>query len=84
MLEAHLQSGQIVSFDGRVLEIFQPSQSSGRYHFDQLAAPVLSETADGGCELMLGDVPGLLAFARHELLLARRLVTALAPQSRPS
>jgi hypothetical protein len=84
MLEAHLQSGQIVSFDGRVLEIFQPSQPSGRYHVDQLAAPVLSEKADGGCELMLGDVPGLLAFARHELLLARRLVTALAPQSRPS
>ena len=53
MLEARLQSGQIVSFDGRVLEIFQPSQPSGRYHVDQLSAPALSEKADGGCELML-------------------------------
>ena len=79
MLEAHLESGQIVSFDGRVLEIFDPPASSRRFHVTQLSPPSLSPH-DRGHVL---TVAGGLVFNERELPLARRLCAAIS-SARPA
>jgi hypothetical protein len=74
MLEAHLESGQIVSCDGRVLEIFDPPASSRRFHVTQLSPPSVSQH-DRGHVLIVGDG---LVFTEQELPLARRLCAAIS------
>ena len=74
MLEAHLESGQIVSFDGRVLEIFEPPASSRRFHVTQLSRPSLSQ--HDRCHVL--TVADGLLFSERELPLARRLCAAIS------
>jgi hypothetical protein len=73
MLELRLHSGQIVSFDGRVLEIFGPADGSKRLHIanidaDQTLEPDGSSTvALTACQVRFtcGEAP-----ARDRLLAA--------------
>jgi hypothetical protein len=78
MLELRLQSGPVVAFDGRVLEIFGADAASSRFHIAQLDAPESVETADGARLLSLGDGSVTLAFAREEAPACDRLVAAIA------
>ena len=43
MLELCLRSGTVVSFDGRVLEVFDGADGSRRYHVSDLSTPRLLE-----------------------------------------
>jgi hypothetical protein len=76
VLEARLQSDQIVSFDGRVLEVFEPGGASRRYHADQLGPFELSPVPDGGFRLDVESTT--ISFTPQEAPLARRLLAALA------
>lgn len=62
MLELRLHSGQVIAFDGRVLEVFADGETSRRFHVAQL--PPLEELA--------------LEFAPEEAPARNRLLAALA------
>jgi hypothetical protein len=77
MIEAQLHSGQIVTFDGRVLEIFEAARSSRRHHLAQLAAPRFDGDPEAGYTLTLDGASEELRFAGHELPIAKRLLAAI-------
>jgi hypothetical protein len=77
MLELRLRSGQVVAFDGRVVEVFAERGPSDRFHLDQLDAIEAVEGADGSNTVVLEE--GVtLAFAYEEAPACARLVAALA------
>lgn len=78
MLEVRLRCGQVVSFDGRVLEIFRGDTPSARFHVAQLGAPEPVEVADGSHRLALDGGSVTLEFAREEAPACARLTAALA------
>lgn len=78
MLELRLRSGQVVSFDGRVVEVFAEQEPSRRFHIAQLTAPEPVEAADGARILALENGAVTLSFAREEAPACARLVAAIA------
>jgi hypothetical protein len=78
MLELRLRSGQVVAFDGRVLEVFAEPAPSRRFHIGQLRAPEPVETAGGGRILALENGSVTLSFAREEAPTCARLLAAIA------
>jgi hypothetical protein len=77
MLELRLRSGTIVSFDGRVLEVFDGAGGSRRYHVTGLSAPRLVEAADGTTHIELEEPPLCLPLARSENPACARLIAAI-------
>lgn len=82
MLELQLRSGQVVAFDGRVVEVFTAGETSRRLHISQLANPQLLVAADGVRTLALEDGTVTLAFAREEAPMCARLIATLADAGR--
>ena len=78
MLEVHLRSGQVVAFDGRVVEVFAHGRASRRFHLAQLSALEAVETASGAHEVALEEGAVTLAFAREETPACARLLVAIA------
>jgi hypothetical protein len=78
MVELHLRSGQVVAFDGRVVEVFDAGRPSGRFHLAQLPDLRAVEQADGGQAVALADGSIALAFARGEAPACARLLAAIA------
>jgi hypothetical protein len=77
VLELRLRSGQVVAFDGRVVEVFAAQGSSCRLHIAQLSATESVASTDGGSTLVLGDCAVALSFAREEAPACARLLAAL-------
>ena len=73
MLELCLRSGTIVSFDGRVLEVFDGADGSRRYHVSDLSTPRLLEGPDGTGWIELEEPPLRLTVAREESPACARL-----------
>jgi hypothetical protein len=78
MLEVQLRSGQVVAFDGRVVEVFAENGPSRRFHLAQLDGVEAVDTADGACAVALEDGAVTLAFAREEKPACARLLAAIA------
>ena len=78
MLEVQLRSGQVVAFDGRVVEVFVGHGPSHRFHLAQLGAVDAVDTADGACAVALEDGAVALAFAREERPACARLLAAIS------
>lgn len=78
MLEVHLRSGQVVAFDGRVVEVFSESGPSRRFHLAQLGAVGAVDTTNGACAVALEDGAVTLDFAREERPTCTRLLAAIA------
>jgi hypothetical protein len=78
MLGVRLRSGQVVAFDGRVIEVFVEREPSRRFHLDQLGAIEAVEAEGGGSRVELGDGVVTLAFAREEAPACARLLAAIA------
>jgi hypothetical protein len=78
MLELRLRCGQVVAFDGRVLEVFAEGGPSSRFHLAQLNAIEAVEAAHGGSTVELQDGAVTLAFAREEAPACTRLLAAIA------
>ena len=72
MLELRLRSGQVVAFDGRVLEVFSGGEPSARFHVEQLGAV---EAGDG--EVVLHPDAEPLVFAPGEEPARSRLLAAI-------
>jgi hypothetical protein len=77
MLELRLRSGTVVSFDGRVLEVFDGAGGSRRYHVTGLSAPLLLDGPDGTAHIELEEPPLELPVARSERPACARLVAAI-------
>jgi hypothetical protein len=73
MLELRLRSGQVVAFDGRVLEVFSGDEPSARFHVEQLGA-----VEAGAGEVVLGPGAEPLVFAPGEEPACARLLAAIA------
>jgi len=81
MLEIRLSSDQVVAFDGRVLEVFEATGSSQRFHVEQLEAPALVDDGDG--RALVFAAPRIrLGVGREELPAAKRLLAALEQAGR--
>lgn len=78
MLELRLRSRQVVTFDGRVVEVFSGSGPSCRFHLAQLNAVEAVEVEKGGARVELGGGAVTLAFAPEEAPACARLLTAVA------
>jgi hypothetical protein len=78
MLEVHLRSGQVVAFDGRVVEVFAESGPSRRFHVAQLSVLDAVDAPGGACAVSLEDGVVTLAFAREERPACARLLAAIA------
>jgi len=77
MLELRLSSGQIVSFDGRVVEVFAPDGACSRLHVAHLDA-VRADAADGASTLTLRAGGVRVQFAATESRACQRLLAAIA------
>lgn len=77
MLELRLQSGQVVSFDGRVVEVFSDGAPSSRFHLVQLEVDAV-EAADGSTTIELEDGAVTLGFVPAEAPACARLLAAIA------
>jgi len=77
MLELRLQSGQVVAFDGRVLEVFADGEPSRRFHIEQLPRVEQHESPEG-LTVSLQDGSVTLRFAREEAPTCTRFLSALA------
>ena len=77
MLELRLRSGQVVAFDGRVLEVFADGEPSRRFHVAQLPRVERHESPEG-FTVSLGDGSVTLTFAREEAPTCTRFLSALA------
>jgi hypothetical protein len=78
MLELHLRSGQVVAFDGRVVEVFAEGEPSRRFHLAQLGPLEAVEATGGANEVALEDGTVTLVFARGEAPARTRLLAAIA------
>jgi len=77
MLELNLRSGQVVAFDGRVVEVFVDGEPSRRFHLAQLSAADAVEAADGARTLALDGGIVNISFAREEAPACARLLAAI-------
>jgi len=75
MLELRLHSGQIVTFDGRILEIFGPSGALERVHIAHLE-PLHVTDPDGESVLTIADCR--VEFGADEAMARERLLAAIA------
>jgi hypothetical protein len=78
MLEVRLRCGQVVAFDGRVVEVFADGGPSRRFHLAQLETIEAVEAADGVTTVELEGGAVTLAFAREEAPACGRLLAAIA------
>jgi len=78
MLEVHLHSGQVVAFDGRVVEVFAPGGLGHRFHIAQLSTVEVVDGAAGVRTLVLEDGAVELVFAREQAPAFARLLAAIA------
>jgi hypothetical protein len=78
MLELRLRSGQVVAFDGRVVEVFGAGEPSGRFHLAQLDALEAVEGADGTNTVELEEGAVTVVFAEEEAPACARLLAAIA------
>ena len=78
MLELRLRSGQVVAFDGRVVELFAEGGPSARFHLAQLDTIEAIGAADGATTVALDGGTVTLAFAREEAPGCSRLLAAIA------
>ena len=78
MLELRLRSGQVVAFDGRVVEVFADGRPSARFHVAQLSTIEAVGGADGAKTVALEDEAVTLAFASEEAPSCARLLAAIA------
>ena len=76
MLEVRLRSGAVVSFDGRVLEVFDSGGEGRRFHVSRLPVPQL-ENSDGQHRIVLGTNGLALPVERGEAPACRRLIAAV-------
>ena len=76
MLELRLQTGPVVAFDGRIVEIFSDGDPSLRFHVAQLGAPEL-RAADDGRALVLAHGTVVLPIADEDAPACRRLIAAI-------
>ena len=76
MLELRLQSGTVVAFDGRVLEVFDGDGGSRRFHVSGLSGPRLAERPDGA-SIVLDEPPLQLPVTAAETPASARLVAAI-------
>lgn len=82
MLELRLRSGQIVSFDGRVLEVFGPDGAAGvRLHIANMEVG-RTGGSDGGSTLVFGEERLRARFAPEETAAADRLLAAVEQAQR--
>jgi hypothetical protein len=75
VLEVSLRSGQVVAFDGRVVEVFAAGEPSCRFHVGGLGEAAAVASADGSSTLTLGCAH--VVFAREEAPACARLLAAL-------
>jgi hypothetical protein len=75
VLELSLRSGQVVAFDGRVVEVFAAGEPSRRFHVGGLDEPAAAASADGRSTLTLGCTQ--VVFAREEAPACARLLAAV-------
>ena len=78
MLEVRLRSGQVVTFDGRVVEAFAEGAASRRFHLAQLNRVEAVQTADGGTTVELEGGAVTLAFSPEEVPACTRLLAAIS------
>jgi hypothetical protein len=78
MLEVRLRSGQVIAFDGRVVEVFVGGRPSHRFHLAQLGTIEAAEAPDGGNTVELEGGAVTLVFAREEAPACSRLLAAIA------
>jgi hypothetical protein len=81
MVELRLRSGEIVSFDGRVLEVFPRAGPGGRLHVARLEVARAAED-DGGSTVTFGGADLRVRFARDEAPACARLLAAIAQAQR--
>lgn len=73
-----LRSRQVVTFDGRVVEVFSTRAPSCRFHLAQLDAIEAVEAENGGSRVELGGRAVTLDFAPEEAPACARLLAAVA------
>jgi len=78
MLELRLRSGQVIAFDGRVVELFAEGEPSRRFHVEQVALREAVTAPDGEVTVELENVPVKLRFAREEAPACARFLNVLA------
>lgn len=78
MIELCLDAGPVVAFDGRILEIFQTTGGSSRFHVTQLDDPESFVGDDGTRSLSFAGGSLTLKFAREEAPACERLLAAIA------
>ena len=77
MLELRLRAGTVVTFDGRVMEVFAGESGSARLHVSQLTDPAVAEGENGEHVVTLRPSSVELRFAASEANARRRLLAAL-------
>ena len=77
MLELRLQSGTVVAFDGRVLEVFNGDGGSRRFHVAGVRGARLVEGPNGAGRIIFAEPALHLAVAREERPASARLVGAI-------
>jgi hypothetical protein len=78
MLELRLRSGQVISFDGRVVEVFAEGEASRRFHVAQVSLREAVTAPGGDVTVELENVPVRLRFAREEAPACTRFLNVLA------
>jgi len=80
MVELRLRSGEIVSFDGRILEVFPGAGPGERLHVARLEPARVDD--DGGSTVTFGGADLRVRFAREEAPACARLLAAIAQARR--
>ena len=82
MLEQRLRSGDIVTFDGRILEVFPSAGGNARVHVAQLD-PVVRVVDDAGSATVTFGGTGVgVRFGRTEAPACDRLLAAISEARR--
>ena len=81
MLELRLRSGEIVTFDGRIVEVFASTGTGERLHVTRVDANC-ANGADGASTVTLLGAAGRLNFTREEAPARDRLLAAIADAQR--
>ena len=76
MLELRLRSGEIATFDGRILEVFASSGTGERLHVAHIEA-TRAVFATGASAVSFGSSRVRLRFAREEAPACARLLAAI-------
>jgi hypothetical protein len=81
VLEQQLRSGDIVTFDGRILEVFPASGRCERLHVAHVE-PVRVVDDDGASRVTFGGAQVGVRFAREEAPACARLLAAISEARR--